>query len=530
MLKRNFFDRQAYLEILEKRSNGLLEGYRQNLAIIGDEFVGKTSIIYKFLQNYSDNRIIPLYLEIRPEPPGSFTKRFIGVLLFNFLSNSGIPLKEDLDYLIRKSERYIPRTIEKAKLILSSTQKRKTVNTFADLLSLCEIIHLETGKSTVVIFDEFHNLEGIGIKNLYRDWSKILITQKNTMHVITSSMKFKAKSILAKNLSLLFGNFEVINVEPFDIKTSEEYLNDRLCGLNIDAGIRNFLVHFTGGYPFYLEVITEAMQALKSVELADLLEGLLFDTSGILSQRFSNYIKRFMDSAHSNDYISMLYLISSGHNKIKDIAHIMKKQKKEIDTRINRLLELDTVTRSGDFLKINDRVFGFWLKFVYQEKLHALTFDARKQKAIFRDYIAGLIRDFLANTERPITERVSELLNLFQDETMQMERKKIRLHHFREIKPLEFKNSGLKHGLIGRSSDSLWIMAIKDDLLTEEDISEFADECKKYKHKLQRKIIVTLKDIDANTRLKALEEKIWTWDINNLNQILDLFFKPRVIA
>ena len=123
-----------------------------------------------------------------------------------------------------------------------------------------------------------------------------------------------------------------------------------------------------------------------------------------------------------------------------------------------------------------------------------------------------------------------QLLRLFEDEIMQMERKKIRLSHFREIKPLEFNGRSLKEGLIGRSSESLWIVAFKNDYLTDEDITEFVKECKKYRHKLQRKIIVTLKDIDANARLRALDEKIWTWDINKLNQILELYSKPWVIA
>jgi hypothetical protein len=88
---------------------------------------------------------------------------------------------------------------------------------------------------------------------------------------------------------------------------------------------------------------------------------------------------------------------------------------------------------------------------------------------------------------------------------------------------------GLKEGLIGRSNDSLWIMGFKHDLLTENDITEFVKECRKYRHKQQRKIIIAFQDIDTNARLRALEEKILTWDLNSLNQILDLFSKPRVI-
>jgi len=529
-MKDLFFGRKNYLELLEKRVNDFLEGYRQNIAIIGDELVGKTSVIIKFLSKFYNSHTICIYLEVRPESLTNFARRFIGVLLYNFMLNSDVELKEDLEYLIKKSERYIPKTVEKINLILASVSKRKKNNIFSELLSLCETINQETGKSCVVIFDEFHNLESIGFKNVYREWSKLLVTQKNTMYIIVSSMKFRAKMILSKDLSLLFGNFEVVTVEPFDIRCSEEYLEYKLQGLNINPGVKNFIVHFTGGYPMYLEIICDSLLKSNQADLADILERLLFDSLGIFHQRFSNYIKRFLDAPFSNEYISILYLISNGRNKIKDIAHILKIQNKELMLRINQLLELDAITRSADFLIINDRVFSFWVKFVYQEKLQSLTFDSKYQKTKFRDKIEEMIQEFLVSAQKTLSERMSELLRLFEDEVMQIERKKIRLNHFREIKPLEFHGRSLRGGLIGRSSESLWIMAFKEDHLSEEDVAEFARECKKYRHKLQRKIIITLKDIDANTRLKALEEKIWTWDIGNLNNMLDLFSKPRVIA
>jgi len=529
-MKDNFFAREAYLNTLEKRISDLKEGYRQNIAIIGDELIGKTSIIFKFLNKFCDNRIIPIYLEIRPESLVSFAKRFIAVLLYNFLNNSGLPLKEDLDFLIKKSEKYIPKTVEKISFILSSLEKRKKNNVFIELMSLCEMINQETNKSCVVIFDEFHNLENLGIKNLYSEWSKLLILQKNTMYIIVSSLKFKAKTILSKDLSLLFGNFQILTVEPFDIKTSEDYLKHLLGGLNMDAGLKNFLVHLTGGSPFYLGLIAKELLKTNVANLTDILEDLLFMPSGMLNQKFSNYLKRFLDSPYSQDYITILHLISDGHNKIKDVAHILHKQRKELTQRVNHLLELDTISRSGDFLKINDRVFSFWLKFVYQEKVHSLTFDAKNQKILFRDKMEGMIGEFLINAGRSIAERTAELLRLFEDEVMQMDKKRIRLNRFREIKSLEFNAKGLKEGVIGRSHDNLWIIAFKNDALTEKDIAEFSRECKKYRHKTQKRIIVALQDIDPNTRLRALEEKIWTWDLDNLNQILDLFYKPRIIT
>ncbi|MBU4345800.1 MAG: ATP-binding protein [Candidatus Omnitrophica bacterium] len=529
MKQDNFFGREIYLELLERRIRDLKEGYRQNIAFIGDELVGKTSLIFKFLDKFYDHPTIILYLEVRPEPLDSFAKRFIGTLLYNFLIPSNIPLQEDLDFLINKSQGFIPKAIEKIKLILYALKKRKKHNIFTELLSLCEIINQETGKYCVVILDEFHNLESMGIKDLYREWSKLLILQKNTVYIITSSMQFKARTILSNNLSLLFGNFQTVIVEPFDIKASEGYMDRRLGELDINRGLKNFIVHFTGGYPFYLEVVTEAMLKSKQQDLTYILQDLLFEPAGVLNQRFSNCIKRFSDSPFSQDYISILYLVSGGHNKLKDLAHILRKQKKDLLSRVNRLLELDAVTRNGDFLRINDRVFSFWIKFVYQEKLRSLTFDAKNQKALFIENIEGMIDEFLAHAEKPIIERMMELLGLFQDDTIQIERKRLRLTHFKEIKALEFNNKSLKNGIIGRSNESLWIMGLQNDLLTEEYVADFTRECRKYRHKLQRKIIVAFQDIDANARLKALEEKVLTWDLNNLNQILDLYSKPRII-
>jgi len=530
MLNKEFYGRKQYLGVLEKRVNGLKHGYRQNLAIIGDELVGKTSLIFKFLDKFYDNNVITLYLEIRPEPLNLFAKRFIGVLLYNFLANSGIPLREDVDFLIRKSEKFIPKTTEKIRSILSGSSTRKKNTCFIELLTLCDSINQETGKCCVVIFDEFHNLENMGINNLYREWSKLIMLQKNTMYILISSLKYKAKLILAKNLSLLFGNFELISVEPFDVRTSEGYLVNKLSNLKLEPGLKNFIVHFTGGFPMYLELICEALVKSNNTNLTEILESMLFDNSGILNQRFSNYIKRFLDTPRSQDYISMLYLISNGNNKIHDIAHILHKTKKEVASSITRLAENDIIVRSGDLFKISDRVLGFWIKFVYQEKLTSLTFDAKNQKNLFRNNIEGMIQEFLFDARKPLVDRMAELLRLFEDETIQIEKKKLKLNHFREIKSLDFGYRNFKKGLLGRSTDSLWIMAFKPEQLNEEDITEFAKECKKYRHKLQRKIIVTFQEVDANARLRALEEKILTWNLDNLNQILDLFSKPRVIA
>ncbi len=526
----NIFGRQSYLDILEKRINDFKDGYRQNIAIIGDESIGKTSLIFDFLRRFYDNKVITVYLEVRPESLAAFGRRFIGVLLYNFLVNSNINLKEDLNFLINKSYLYIPRTCEKTRSILNDLEKRKREDIFTDLLSLCDLIYQETGKLSLVIMDEFHNFDSSGVKKIYSEWSKILMVGKNTMYIILSSATCRARALLSRELSLLFGNFQVIEMEPFDALTTEEYLSNKLEGVNIEPGFKNFLAHFTAGHPFYLEIIANLLLKSPDANLVDLLEDILFESSGILNQRFYNYIKRFESVKYGNDYISILYSVSRGQNKVKDLIHITHKPKKELESRINYLFSIDALSRNGDFLRINDRVFSFWLRFVFQEKMRSFTFDAQNQKSVFRKNIDDMVREFLDSSGKSVSQRIKELLNLFADDSIQVEKKRFKLIHFREIKKVEFNNSGIGEGLICRSSDSLWIVAFKPGPLNEMDVSEFARECKKYRYKLQKKIIITLRDMDANSRLRALEEKITTWDLNNLNQILDLYSRPRIVV
>ena len=177
-MQKTFFGRTQYLDIIEKRVKGLRDGYRQNICLIGDELVGKTALIMRFMSKFSDNRFVTVYLDIRHDTLPVFGRRFIGCMLYNFLKSGNTPLREALDFLIDKASILIPRTTAKIKSILLDLDRRKKDNMFSQLLSLCDSLHQETGKCCLVIFDEFQNLEALGIKSLYKEWSQVLITQK----------------------------------------------------------------------------------------------------------------------------------------------------------------------------------------------------------------------------------------------------------------------------------------------------------------------------------------------------------------
>src|SRR5512137_1794435 len=195
-----FFGRKQQLELLTRRVTALKDGYRQNIAFVGDELSGKSTLLFEFLANFCDSRFVTVYLEARPETIDSFCRRFIAALLYNFLLPGTPGLKRDFEYLVEKSSGYLPRTIEKVRQIIAESGKKKKDHIFTDLLSLTESIHNESGKFCVVVFDEFHMLERLGFKKLYKEWSQLLMLQKHTLYVIVSSAVFKARLILSRDL------------------------------------------------------------------------------------------------------------------------------------------------------------------------------------------------------------------------------------------------------------------------------------------------------------------------------------------
>lgn len=539
MNKTDFWGRESCLKVLKKRVQALKEGYRQNIAIIGDKDIGKTSIILNFLNSFSDPLILPLYLELRPEfTTEQFVRKFIGVLLYNFLENSDISRNENLDYLISKANSFIPKTTNEIKEILNSLKRkgrtRGRENIFVQLLTLCDILNSETQKRCVIIFDEFHYLGSVGINRIYKQFSKMLMIQKNVLYIILSSARFRAKKILSSHLDLLFGNFEVIEIQPFDLKTTKEFLMNRLGHLQIQSCLVDFLIHFTGGLPLYLKIFADSLSSIaepiSKEKLAEIIQDLIFVESGILNQRFNNYLGLLQNFKVASDYQALLYLIAEGQNRVKEIAAKLHKPRAQILSRLNTLLEYDIISKSGDFFLINDRVFGFWLKFVHREKSASLTFDTEEQKRNFRTTIEDKIDQFISANQKSVLERAMELLQHFENTSIQLRTKRIRLAHFQEVKTLNFTRCRLNEGLLGRSKQSLWIMAIKPGDLTEEDIVDFSKQCHRLRYaKPQKKIIITSSDIDTTVRLKAMEEKILTWNLEDLNLILDLYNEPRVV-
>ena len=529
-----FFGREDILSILEKRVNALTKGFRQNVALTGQMLAGKSSILHQFLSDLKKSTLIPIYLEVVEEPFTSFANKFIATLLHNYMGSLGGTFpNNDLIGLIKTAKSQIPRTASAIKRITNDLLKKDYTLAYQKLLNLTSILKEETGKSCVVILDEFHNMEHFKIKKPYLYFGKIMMVQKDTMYIVSSSQRNTIKKILSEKLALLYGNFEIIEVSGFDDKTARAFLHEKFQNITARPPYINFITAFTDNNPFYIDVISKKIiEIANSQKLGSLSESLIIEaftallhsTNGTINQYFTNNIMELLDKNLRKDYLDLLIALSCGSNKLTDIAAWFgKKNTSGFTAKLDRLIALDMIYKNGVFYELQDRVFKFWLKTVYYKKKVSLVDDILRRTDDFKNEVSEELSGYLTESHLNVAERVKELFSLFDGETVEIEKKQRRLPKFVKIELQKYRTH---YSLITKQkTNKYWICEIWENRIGDFEISNFIKNSRIAKEKKSKKVCITLNGIDANALLLAKEKNVWVWDLKKVNTLLRIYKK-----
>ena len=532
-----FFGRDEILEILNKRTLALKEGYRQNVALTGQSLAGKSSIIFQFLHTIKEDGFIPVYVEVVKEPFRAFADKFIATMLYNALAKKGEEASMNIDSLMEKASSSLPKTYSAIKQINLDIENEECEQAYSRLLELTSTLKLESEIPCIVILDEFDNLEHLGIRNPFVAFGKVIMVQKDTMYIVSSSRGLAIRKIISEKLSLLFGNFEVLKVENFGTRASNEFISTRLAGFDADSFLRKFLIAFTDGNPFYLnkmvcrmkDIALERMTSHIDIDIAtEAILDLVYDSSGTIHQYLLNYILELIDAKSRDLHVSILASIANGRKRSSEIARHMHLTQAGVTEALQRLSEQGLVTRSGIFYTIGDIMLDFWLKNVYERKKRLLVDGAIDKRSLFRDEIKAYEGDFEREFALSTAERLAGLFNLFSDELVSLDMKNSRMPHFTKVEVRSFSDS--KEFIAASFRGNFWIAQAYERDVNENDIVTFIRNVKGLDYKISSKLIMPLKGIDENARLLAKELKISIWDSRTVNTLLTLYNKKRVIV
>jgi predicted transcriptional regulator len=533
-----FFGRDEALSLLKKRVNALTEGYRQNVALTGQNLAGKSSILHHFLYNFHDNRILPIYVEITDEPFIYFAQRFTGSLLYNLLRSKGEEPKEDFEMLVEEAKPFIPSTVKSIREIQDLARKRDFDNAYSLLFDLTSIVKEETGRSCVIILDEFHNLASLNVRHPFKNFGKKIMVQKDTMYIVTSSQVTTVKKILNEKLALLFGNFEVIQVKGFTSKNASTFLDQRFKYMRVPSDFKNFIISFTEGNPFYLDVLSQSVKdvvatmTFKRVTqeiLIQALEKTIFNSKGCVFQYLNGSLETLKQERSSEIYISILLAVAKGSCRLKEISKVVKKRVGDVSRYINDLIEMNILYKNGSFYKFVDKMFGFWFKYVYQKKRSAIISYLPDRIRIFGKEMGYLIDNFIAQEKQEMLTRVADLFNLFNNEAVSIAGKECKLSSFSSI-DIKYFDNGVPY-ILAKAHKKFWLIQASLKELKDIDIIEFAENCRALKLKIQKKILIALSGIEINAHLLAKEENMWIWSMESINQVMmhygkDMMIKP----
>ncbi len=532
-----FFGREEVLELLNKRTLALKDGYRQNIALTGQSLSGKTSILHHFLYSIKEEDFITIYVEVVKEPFRYFSNRFIATLIYNALTKTGHAVDFELENLLDKAQELLPKTYSAIRNINSCVDKGDFDEAYFNLLSLTSTLKEEISRSCVVILDEFDNLEHIGVKNPFLNFGKVIMIQKDTMYIVSSSRNQIFKKILSEKLSLLFGNFEIVKVAGFDTEGAKKYIEAQISGYDAPDALKRFFIALTDGNPFYLnhilrrskEIATERMTNFIDSDIAvQAIIDLVYNANGVIHQYLLNFILDLIDTRYKDRYLAILVSIAFGRNKLSDISKNIRSKQSDVSKDLLELSQLGFIQKSGVFYQIDDPLLSFWLKKVYQKRKDILVDGIFNRNDIFVSEMKEYILDVLTESQKDSTARIAQLFNAFSNELVQIDARHIKLPHFTKI---EIKESlEQKPFLVATFRGSSWLVQAYEEPVRENDIIDYIRTIKSSGCKIANKVIIPLKGMDENAKLLAKELKLSIWDLATLNSLLGFYCKIRMVA
>lgn len=534
----SLYGREEVLSRISQRLEALKKGYRQNLCLAGPRRIGKSSILRCFLARLpKDSEVIPIFIPLAPTDFDGFVERWLGGLLQSFLTSKGVAFPEDFQLLVKISRQYLPKTLGRMREAKKHAFQKKTALAFRELLSLTADLSQETGKKILLMIDEFQCLESLELADPFGLFGKEMMIQKDTLYLVTNSAPHRTREIFHDRLSLLFGNFEVIKIEPLGMASLREWIHEIYPDLGIPETDLRILSHLLNNHPYYFELFLEGVRLARAEAgplvwsrdcLFRILEDSLYSDWGFLNRHFESELANLLVLArYTKPYLKALAAISSGRSKLLQIAAYVGKKMPEAQKLLQRLMGEGILEKKGAFYCLPDPLFRFWIRNVYQVKDRELTPEGERGRVYFRTRLADEIRKIEEEDRMDLSARVEALFKDFRNDTVEISQRKVACPAFLEV---AFRpTNGRFFPILGRTTKGRWFCQVYREPVNESDVINFTEELKHSRRKPYQKIMMTLGGIELNAKLMAQEAQIQLWDLENLNALFDLYGKQKLI-
>ncbi|NQT95115.1 MAG: ATP-binding protein [Candidatus Omnitrophica bacterium] len=525
----NFFAREDILNSLLKSAKGIREEYRHNVAIIGRGLIGKSSLLLHFLGIVKDYKgLIPVYVSLKDTSFSEFCINYVTALLYHSLrKQTQLKGDNDLRSLEEIAKDKFPKTCEVIRRIRSLLDEKDYNEAFSELFNLNTILSSESGSSIVVVLDEFDILSRFPIRKPFQLLGQKIMIQSKTLFLLSSSSTLTARKILSEKLSLLFGGFDIIDIEAFTSDQAREFIKLQCKGILIPDDLLDFIITFTGGHPFYLGSIIHKINSAKryginkitSKHLSQVVAEILLYPSGAINQFFTDLLKRIRPILPEGDIFDILKTVLM-KGKASEMTQKLTTGSTQFTNLLNLLLELGLVSKSGSLYAITDSVFKMWIE--VRSKPRNLLFDFIPEEES-TDYIKEAqdrISAFRLEARKSISEKVVELIASFNNEHFFIDERIRMLPH---LSFLQQKRLNSNTTLIVTRAKKKWLFILSSSRVTEEYICEISKRLKNYQQSKPKIILMAMSGLDDTAKVMAKQKHIWIWNREDLNRLFKFY-------
>jgi hypothetical protein len=531
-----FFERRTALELLDKRFKAFKLGFRQNICVLGPRSVGKSTLMKQASSNSSLEDIIVISFSCQVfDSLDSFVQRWMSETLVSCYELLQKAVPSNFHILFRELKPMIPRTLRKMKEIKRLLRKGRSNQVFRELIALIGLVTKECSKKALLLIDDFDFLEGISVEDPFRILGNEIMEQKETMFVFSGANRKKAYYILGEKLSLLFANFEIIDLKPLTSDESTHFIEERVGNTLLTSdSLKRFLFRLTDGHPFYLATVLKGLakngELLGVTEAGRLIRAItdtLFLEQGSLNRYFKVLPYKISGNRPSLIVNDVLFAISLGHKKLSEMTRFLRYRGGDIKRALEQLLSVELIERHGAIHIVVDPMLKFWFSTVYYRnryfsgrisQLRIESFECEVQNLIEKSHEADL---------QELPKRVEILLKQFQNNLMDLGERKLRCPCFTEItsKP----NNGRIFPLYAKNPDKRWLCQVVVNEVCEDDVQALLLDVRRLRKPVHVKIIIGLRGIDLNAKLLAQEEKIQYLDLDCFNILMHAFDQMKVV-
>lgn len=531
-----FLEREEILGLLAKRLNAFKQGYRQNMALVGNHGVGKSSILHQFLAQNTDSSILSVFVEV---PHGSlelFVKRMMSGILMGLLKSKGQDVPWDVAELIQAAKQYVPKSVRHMRGSLKLVNQGRHEEAYREALALPRILREELGTKAILILDHFSDLETLPIRDPFGTFGKEIMVDKDTLYLVSSSRPLKARSIFREKLNLLFGNFEIFDIKNFDFASASHFIRKKLEGHEVGVTEEKFLIQITDAHPYYLSALLERVRdLLVKNQSKDLTRLLIFQAFVDEILNVSGKIHRHFDHLYSIPIRSKSYLssiqvlagIALGHRKISRLAKYVARKQSDVKKVLQKLLDEEVIQKEGSLHLIPDTLLRIWLKHVVTVGVLGFETEAERRRDYFIHQLEIEFKRVEEEEAKELPKRVEDLFRQFSGEVISLGAFKVLCPVFQDV--ISKPTNGRVFPVLARAAQGTWMCQVAYQPVKEEDIRLFVKDAETEHAKVKRKILVALSGIDLNATLLAKNAKISIWDLKNLNRLLDIYDRPKVI-